>query len=1475
MLAGTGMKERFFPLLLGAALCFLPGPPAFAQCTPDAYEENDACIPSDAVIYGGDTQSHNFCQDAEDWINFNACTGRSYTIDANPTGVQTDVALELFDKDCAGLLTSGYGGPGLPASINWTAPADGTYHIRAYQFDAKSGNNRDYDLTLTGDTSPCPPWIRTYGGGGEEEGHDVIITNDGGFLLAAHTESFGAQGDNMWIVKLDEGGQVEWEKTQGADYTDVASRALQESDGSYLIAGRGDPADTGWSDLWLMKLDASGSLLWQNTYGTTGSEYAPQLIQASDSGLLMAFSNSFSGSNDFTLIKTDALGNLLWQKYYTGLSSDWINDLIETSDNGFLLTGNTYSYGAGSTDLWIIKADSAGTIQWQKTLGESNWDYGYGVIQTSDGNYAISGAVYGLGAGWTDAWLIKLDTSGNVLWQKTYGDTNYDYAHDLTEASNGDLLVCGTTASFGAGGYDAWVFRLTSTGTLIWGKTYGGSLRDQANEIKELGNGQIVVTGYTESFGVGDRDVWVLKLDSSGDVGAGCVLSSDFASLDSDSVAVPADSTATTEDFTAIEIGSVLVPSDSSGYVVEQCPADTCTIFVNDPVLQLVDGQLCGGFIATPNSSFDIEWTNEANNLGYLWEIYDGAGCTGTLLVSGFSPPDTPTASVSRGPGHYYWQVKALGDGIEYCDSNWVCNCDFYRCTQLPLPSQTSVEGDSCSAAITLTETTPILAWSDVANESGYEWEVWDSLDCTGALIDSGSTASDITSAEIPTPLASGTYSWRVRAIGDGAVYCNGNWQCGCIFSICTTLSPPTLAQVDFQACGGPITTSDNTPILEWSDVTGESGYVWEIWDSAGCTGLLVAGGITGSDEAYVTVSPFLPDGVYSWRVKALGNGTSTCDSVWTCGCQFTVSSSCSPDVFEPDDSCHGSRQVILGSAVQNRNFCDGTDDWVRFNACSGSPFTIETSNLGLAADTVLELYDSDCDTLLSSDDNGGTGLGSLINWVAPADGVYHIRVFQADSSSGPDRNYDLSLTGNTDPCRLWSRTYGGGNTDSLFSADSTSDGGYVLAGNTTSFGEGNYDYLVIKLDYDGDVEWQKTFGDSYSNSATWIRQVQDGGYIVAGNSYSTFTGSTDVQLFRLDSSGLILWQRSYGSSVNETTPHLIEIRDGGFLITTRSFSGNYDALVIRLNAEGSVVWEKLYGEGNSDYGYQAAQTVDGGFVILGEKNFSYTWLFKIDSAGNLLWDNTIGPTQSDGEALHATADGGVVVTGTRSSDDLWAFKVDASGVIEWNKGYSGVGWGYDYGHSIAPSFDGGYIIAGESNSFSSTDDILAVKLDSGGNLVWDKVYTSLGYNDYAKAVLPLPDGGYLIAGVAYFYGVGGADFWVIKTDSSGNTDATCSFTLAPASTLTDGTEIVTPQASSEQTSALWFLDTSLLDAASSATTVELCPADICGVNVDAPAQINLEFLKSRRHRSPPGRRDHRLAVDRHWHLYMAHTGLG
>jgi protein involved in ribonucleotide reduction len=304
-----------------------------------------------------------------------------------------------------------------------------------------------------------------------------------------------------------------WSKTYGGASDDVAHALVQTSDGGYALAGGTSSCGAGANDVWLVKTDASGNALWNKTYGGAGDDWAEAMVQTSDGGYATAGPTSSygAGGNDFWLVKTNATGDILWNKTYGGTADDVAEALVQTIDSGYAMTGPTQSFGAGSYDVWLVKTDASGNAQWNKTYGGTGFDWSEALVQTGDGGYAIAGATWSFGTGNGDVWLVKTDASGNMQWNKTYGGANDDMAHALVQTDDGGYAIASYTGSYGAGASDFWLVKTDASGNMQWNRTYGGTGADWPQALVQSGDGGYAIAGYTKSYGAGASDVWLVR----------------------------------------------------------------------------------------------------------------------------------------------------------------------------------------------------------------------------------------------------------------------------------------------------------------------------------------------------------------------------------------------------------------------------------------------------------------------------------------------------------------------------------------------------------------------------------------------------------------------------------------------------------------------------------------------------------------------------------------------------------------------------------------------------------------------------------------------------------------------------------------------------------------------------------------------------------------------------------------------------
>jgi predicted secreted protein len=413
---------------------------------------------------------------------------------------------------------------GNPASIKWVAGSSDGVAGSTGRHDKAPNTGHTTLPTSTLATSSEPPileWDGTYGGTSDDVAYSVVQTSDGGYAIAGWTDSFGAGGSDIWLVKADVNGNMQWNKTYGGTGDEEAYALVQTSDGGYAIAGQTSSTSDGRWDMWLIKTDANGQMTWNKTYGGLGSdEQLRSMIKTADGGYALAGALDnphYADVDDFLLVKTDANGNMMWNRTYGGTGWEFAVSVVQTEpDGGYALIGPTRSFGNGGLDFWFVKTDSAGSMQWNKTYGGTNDDIATSLVQTSEGGYAIGGETSSSGAGSSDFWLVKTDAEGNMQWNETYGGANQEEAWSVVQTSDGGYAIAGWTDSFGAGGGDFWLVKTDAKGQMRWNQTYGGAGSEWGynNKVIQTIDGGYAIASCTTSFGAGNYDFWLIKLKS-------------------------------------------------------------------------------------------------------------------------------------------------------------------------------------------------------------------------------------------------------------------------------------------------------------------------------------------------------------------------------------------------------------------------------------------------------------------------------------------------------------------------------------------------------------------------------------------------------------------------------------------------------------------------------------------------------------------------------------------------------------------------------------------------------------------------------------------------------------------------------------------------------------------------------------------------------------------------------------------------
>ena len=413
-------------------------------------------------------------------------------------------------------------------------------------------------------------WVRTYGGDGDDRAKTIQQTSDGGYIVLGNTISFGFGSSDIWILKLASDGSIEWEKTYGEDGVDEGASIEQTLDGGYIVAARSESFSPASYDVLILKLASDGSIEWQKLYGGDDSDGAYSVQQTNDGGYIVAGYTTFYQTNltDFWIIKLSSNGNIEWNRTYGESLRETAYSIQQTFDGGYIVGGTIESFGAGSIDVWIVKLASDGTVEWQKAYGERDGEGFSSVRQTIDGGYIVAGSIIFFGAGQYDFWIFKLSSEGDIEWNKTFGGNLGDRPSSIQPTFDGGYIVAGTTESYGMGSFDIWILKLSFDGTIEWEKTYGGSQREGETYIQETLEGGYIVAGSTASYGVELHDMLVLKLLPNGDINPSCVFigesTAEISDLGDMSVDTPINGVS--QEFSPVDSSFLTQDSESVGY---------------------------------------------------------------------------------------------------------------------------------------------------------------------------------------------------------------------------------------------------------------------------------------------------------------------------------------------------------------------------------------------------------------------------------------------------------------------------------------------------------------------------------------------------------------------------------------------------------------------------------------------------------------------------------------------------------------------------------------------------------------------------------------------------------------------------------------------------------------------------------------------------------------------------------------------
>ena len=404
---------------------------------------------------------------------------------------------------------------------------------------------------------PTLQWQRALGGSGYDEAESIVLAPKGGYIALGRVGSddgdvVGNNGRNdIWVVKLDESGNTEWSKAYGGMSDEYAHEIKATIDGGYVFVGAtysndGDISQNkGYCNAWIVKIDSLGNIQWQKTYGGSMFDAAHSIFQTSDGGYIFTGSvtsndgdipGNLHGGDDFWIVKLSENGDMEWQKLLGGSNNDNGDAIKQTSDGGYIACGRAKStdgdvtYNNGNMDCWVIKLNAAGDIEWQNTLGGTALDIGNDIVEVADG-YVVCGLAGSPNTGDVsghkgslDSWLLKLNKTGELQWQKCMGGSKEDYANGIVSTHDGNFVFTGSTRSIDGditphnGVQLVWVVKFDPEGEIIWQKTFGGTYVERSFSIRQTPDLGYIFAGiaFSNDGDVvghhGSADIWVVKL---------------------------------------------------------------------------------------------------------------------------------------------------------------------------------------------------------------------------------------------------------------------------------------------------------------------------------------------------------------------------------------------------------------------------------------------------------------------------------------------------------------------------------------------------------------------------------------------------------------------------------------------------------------------------------------------------------------------------------------------------------------------------------------------------------------------------------------------------------------------------------------------------------------------------------------------------------------------------------------------------
>jgi hypothetical protein len=358
---------------------------------------------------------------------------------------------------------------------------------------------------------------RLYATNYDKTSREVLPTGDGGYLIAGMTNNSDPADCDAYIIKTDNNGIMQWDKTFGGAKPDYPYSMIETTDGNFMIVGFSYSFGSGDEDIYLLKIDPSGAKIFEKKLGGTGNDEAREIVKTNDGNyVIVGTSTSFSGSQDAFLIKIDNSGTELWRKTYGGSGLEFGNGVALCADGGFIVTGRTGGSSSAGGQAYLVRTDASGNMTWSNSYGTALDDEGVAVVSNADGSYVMV-VRDSTAASDIDVHVLKADAGGAKTWEKSYGGVFKDTPKRIRATNDGGYIVGAISRSFGWANPDMWLLKLDTGGDTLWSRHFGGSGHEHCHDIKQSSDGGYLAVGHSRSYSPYTQ-VYFLKLNGSGTV---------------------------------------------------------------------------------------------------------------------------------------------------------------------------------------------------------------------------------------------------------------------------------------------------------------------------------------------------------------------------------------------------------------------------------------------------------------------------------------------------------------------------------------------------------------------------------------------------------------------------------------------------------------------------------------------------------------------------------------------------------------------------------------------------------------------------------------------------------------------------------------------------------------------------------------------------------------------------------------------